>query len=237
MNPFDAYTIKARIAPALLVLLPLIVCVYAWLPRSVDLSVLAWLTPLAVAALVALAWDTGRAGRRIQPELFARWGGAPTTQLLRHSNGELPGTDKDRYHGILRLHRPDLVIPTPQTEAGDPVGADLVYEAAIAWLREQTRDARRFPLVADENATFGFHRNLFAQRSVGYAACAVAAIGSAISLVLPQPSASRGLLALASSVLVAILIATVARETRVRESGFKYGQVLLRALDGLPSKP
>jgi hypothetical protein len=233
--PFDAYTLKARIAPALLVLLPLMATVYAWLPSATDLSLLAWLTPVGVAALVALAWETGRAGRRMQGELFASWGGAPTTQLLRHSNGELPGADKERYYNVLRLHRPDLAIPTAQIEGNDPAHADAVYENAVAWLREQTRDARRFPLVADENATFGFHRNLLAHRTVGYSACIVGVIGSTAALFLPHAVVSRGLFALIVSGVVAILIARITQGARVRESGFNYARVLLRALDGLPA--
>jgi hypothetical protein len=236
LNPFDAYTVKARIAPALLLLLPLVVTVYAWLPPDQDLAIFGVLTAFSIAALGALAWEIGQAGRLVQDGLFARWGGAPTTQLLRHSNGELAPADKSRYIDALQFHRRDLAFPTPQVELQNPAAADAVYDRAVAWLREQTRDPRRFPLVADESTTFGFHRNLYALRAVGIAACIVGVIGSGMLLVLSHEVVTRPIVALVVSGLCAILITRIASEGRVREAGFNYARVLLRALDGLPSK-
>lgn len=238
MNPFDAYTIKARIAPALLLLLPLAVTIYAWLPLEYDLSILGWLAAFLIAALGALAWEIGLAGRQIQGRLFARWGGAPTTQLLRHSDDRLNVADKARYHDVIRLYRTDLPIPTSEVELQNPVAADAVYEQAVAWLREQTRDARRFPLVADENANFGFHRNIYAHRDVGYVSSIVGVVGCAMSLLMPNATTMpiRAILGSVVSGMCAILIARVASEGRVREAGFTYAWVLIRAIDGFASK-
>ncbi len=230
--PFDTYTLKARVAPALLMVLPLFLVIYAWLPGSLDLGILTTVGAFSLAAVVALAYEVGQAGRRIQPGLFESWGGAPTTQLLRHS-GEITPDAKARFREVLAKHRPDLVLPTAQLEQQDPSAADAAYEKAVEWLREQTREAGRFPLVADENATFGFHRNLYALRGVAYAAAGVGVTGCAARLLLTRTSEPQAWLGLVVAGLCGLLVARVATEARAREAGFTYARVLLRAIEGL----
>ena len=113
-----------------------------------------------------------------------------------------------------------------------------MYEQAVAWLREQTRDARRFPLVADENATFGFHRNIYAHREVGYLSSSVGVVGCTMSLLLMNAGITpiRAIIGIALCGICAILLARVASEKRVREAGFTYARVLIRAIDGFASK-
>jgi hypothetical protein len=106
-------------------------------------------------------------GYRKQPDLWRQWGGAPTTQLLRHRNPECNPVLRDAYHRKLRELRPDVVIPTPEEEERDPQKADYVYEACVKSLITFTRDRERFPLIFHENVNYGFRRNLWGLKLFG----------------------------------------------------------------------
>lgn len=54
-----------------------------------------------------------------------------------------------------------------EQEQADPTAADHSYAAAVAVLREATRDTNRYPLVFAENVSYGFRRNCWAIRPFG----------------------------------------------------------------------
>ena len=153
----DAYDRPARLYPGLLVLSPiavLIVCLYG------EDKLLIW-SATAVAASCGGAYALCRiarnAGQRLQRGLFEEWGGAPTTQLLRHGNKHFDVHTKERFHKALSKAI-GKKMPTSSAEESDPSSADEFYRAAAAWLINHTRDSKKFPLVFKENVAFGFHR-------------------------------------------------------------------------------
>src|SRR5437016_2310437 len=79
----EAYSIKARWSPVFLAVLPPLILCFALVP-----GLPAWnkLWPLLGAAGVVILVDQlGRdRGKRLEPALWASWGGAPTTAALRH---------------------------------------------------------------------------------------------------------------------------------------------------------
>ena len=176
---FDAYTWRARIAPAFLVILPLAIAVFLWVPGLVLPSRLAGILigPLGVAMLMA---QIGRdRGYKKQPQLWRQWGGAPTTQLLRHRNLKSNPILRERYHKKLTELQPDLEIPTPEEEERDPQKADHVYDACVRHLITRTRDRKQFPLIFHENVNYGFRRNLWGMKPFGalFALAGLAACG------------------------------------------------------------
>lgn len=176
---FDSYTWRARIAPAFLVLLPLAVATFLWVPDLMLVGRLAGvvLGPLGIAMLMA---QVGRdMGYMKQPGLWDLWGGPPTTELLRHRNSECNPVLRESYHRKLKELRPDLAIPSPEEEERDPEKADHVYEACAKYLITRTRDRERFPLIFHENVNYGFRRNLWGMKPFGilFAAAGVAACG------------------------------------------------------------
>lgn len=176
---FDLYTWRARIAPAFLVVLPLAIAIFLWAPDTILLGRLAGvvLGPLGVAMLMA---QVGRdRGYMKQPQLWRRWGGAPTTQLLRHRNRESNPVLRERYHQKLRELQPDVVIPTLEEEEQDPQKADHIYEACVRHLITRTRERKQFPLLFNENVNYGFRRNLWGMKPLGtlFALAGLAACG------------------------------------------------------------
>ena len=161
----DAYSIKARWSPVLLVLLPPLILCFSLVP-----GLPAWnkLWPLLGAAgVVILADQLGRdAGKRLQPALWDAWGGAPTTAALRHRDASNPVLLARQHERIAALT--GRALPTAQDERTDPAGADHAYQAAVAVLIARTRGRRKeFPLIFAEDCNYGFRRNMLGLRPWG----------------------------------------------------------------------
>ena len=163
----DPYSWYARIMPVFLVLLPIALAASVWFP---DTSILPRISAVLGVPAV-LAWLLSQIGRdmgsRRQQGLWARWGGAPTTQLLRHRNPDANPELRRHYHDSLRALQPSLMLPTADEEARDPQRADHAYEAATRLLINKTRDKARFPLIFKENTNYGFRRNLWGMKPIG----------------------------------------------------------------------
>lgn len=163
---FDYYQRNARLYPALLAGLPLVVIGLVLFPANRDAiekvgSVL--------AAFGGLYWlsDIARwRGRALQDRLLRSWGGWPSTIFLRRSDGHLSPSTKERYSAFLRGRLGEAAIPTPEEELADPSAADERYGSCVEWLKEQTR-GDEFALLLKENATYGFRRNLLGLKPFG----------------------------------------------------------------------
>ncbi len=162
---FDAYSLKARVQVIFFVLFPVIISIIAWYPEAKSWGGIA-ASFLAICGILAfLAIKISSIGNALQRKLYKEWGGAPTTIALRH-HGNNAYTIK-RYHSWLNTKVPELLMPTIQEETDAPNDADQRYDSAIKFLREHTRDAKKYPLVKIELTNYGFSRNLLAIKYVG----------------------------------------------------------------------
>jgi hypothetical protein len=162
---FDHYSFRARLQPALLTLLPAAVGIFAWTGPGVKWQSALWTLFGTAGGTFFLAILARNSGKQIEPRLWQSWGGTPTTQLLRHSGTGNP-LMRERWHKYLSklLGKP---FPTAEEEAGDLVGTDNIYNAAIKLLISKTRDTKKFHLVYKENVQYGYCRNLYAMRGMG----------------------------------------------------------------------
>ena len=138
-SPFDTYTLKARLRPGLMAAFPLVLAVTAFFPEGVSWWTPLWSVIVACGGTYLLGDLAREGGKRLEPSLFASWGGKPTSQLLRHRQTANP-VKLAGYHARLHELRPDLTFPTPEQELANPGGADHVYEAATDHLKELGRD-------------------------------------------------------------------------------------------------
>jgi hypothetical protein len=165
----DKYTRIARVQPALLAALPLVLAGLGCAGGVVSpvwaalWGVLTW-----AGASTLISQISRQAGLRQEKRLVLSWGGLPTTQLLRHG-GPTNRTTLRRWHGKLEGLIPGMTIPSEGDEREDPKKADEVYDSCILFLRERTKDNKVFPLVFAENCSYGFRRNLFGLKAVGVA--------------------------------------------------------------------
>ena len=230
----DAYTLRARLFPALVVAAPIALAVLSWCFTSrADLATL-W-TAIAWFGGIAVLAQLGRdAGKRKEKVLFDQWKGKPTTRMLRHRDSTNPKTTQVR-HEQLRLLFPDLPLPGTQQENDDPKAADEVYDAMVTELRSRTRDKNKFRLVFEENCNYGFRRNLWGMKAVGIAICCggVAATLTQFVLGYLKIVTVNTLVAGAASVAIVgmlILWLGVVRLGWVRAPADAYAERLLESL-------
>ena len=242
---FDPYERQARLYPGLLVVAPVaaaFACLAApgslW--RSTLVSVL-----VGCGAAYALGRVARDAGKRLQDDLFAKWGGAPTTQVLRHSDSMIDAHTKARYHKVLSKGI-GKTLPAPEGEAVDPKAADDLYRAGTTWLLGQTRDTKTFPLVFKENIAFGFQRNALGLRRSGI-------VVSVLSFLVVLASTAHGtrffaelsldaLTRVSAPQLVALAVSLVflgvwifgLNEAALRRTAFAYALRLFESCDRLP---
>lgn len=159
---FDRYSLTARVKPALFIVLPIILTSYILFEplRTLLGSLLGIL--LACGVINFLANQMSSKGNLLQDKLFAKWGGAPTTIILRHSNDQLDKYTKQRYRKKLALQVSNFKNVSEKSEQQNPDDAAQHYISAITYLKELTRDTQKYPLIFKENMNYGFSRNLLA---------------------------------------------------------------------------
>jgi len=197
------------------------------------------------AAMSMLLAQLGRdLGKKKEAQLFADWGGMPTTLLLRRRPTALPeglrlnAEARERIRQLLPELLPDLPLPTMEQETSNPEAADERFEAIAAELRGRTYDTKRFPLLFAENCGYGFRRNLWAMRPVGLLLAMGSTLAASVLLALAPERAQP--LPLASSLVVVLLVAVwwsirINRDW-VKMAAFEYAQQLLMTVQVLVSE-
>jgi hypothetical protein len=241
----DEYDVRARLFPAFLALVPVVAVAFGC--YQVELKVnTAFTGLLAYLGVFFLFANICREfGKRHEARLFKKWGGKPSTQLLRHSNCIIDSITKGRYHRFL-----EKAITTPFTtasaEASSPVAADETYEGAVRWLLGKTRDKKKFSMLFQENIAYGFRRNSYGIRWIAIVTCVASIIWTLIvAQVLSRsgidlakvPEMMTGQVVSLVVALVALLIwAFFFTERTIRTASFSYADMLLRSCDSLPKK-
>lgn len=155
MNAFtslilDPYERTARLGPALIVLLPLLL--FAITVQILSKPIMTQITALfgACGMIFLLSSMARMLGKAQEVTLYKSWGGMPTTQLLRHRDSIIDPMTKQRYHDFL-ARKLKITFPTASEEQTNPESADDCYRAGVKWLIGKTRDRKKFNLLAKEN--------------------------------------------------------------------------------------
>jgi hypothetical protein len=184
-TPLDFYTLKARLSPALLAILPLVVTAIAFFPQYLT----SWKSLYAIAVSCGLIYLLAELGRRAgtlkQDELYKGWGGRPSVAMLRHRKAPNKALVAER-HRKLALLFPHLRLPSPEEERQNPKKADEIYEVVGESLIDCTRDKKTFPLLFQENCSYGFWRNLWGLKPVGITTSLVALAAIAVLILRPD---------------------------------------------------
>lgn len=161
--PIDSYEIKARIAPALLISLPVLFTM--WTCYNAAFSTLSDLFKgtLSIVVIYGFSIVVRALGKRIEPQLWTAWGGKPSTQIVSWRNTIIGDDLKALY---LQAVRNDLKLPTPskENEAADPVKAADLFGQAFKRIQGVIRQKDKDGLWSIANADYGFARNLLGSR-------------------------------------------------------------------------
>jgi hypothetical protein len=178
---FDRYSLVARMYPALLLLAPIIWTVVVLIPElAVDYRKWAASILIVGSAFYLLSSLARSRGKYTEDRLLKRWGGWPTTFVLRHRDTTIDPVTKGRYHATLTGMPGVGRLPTVTEEAADPIQADHAYRSATKLLIEARR-GKTFRRLDDENASYGFRRNLLGLKWV--AVCITLLVTAATALV------------------------------------------------------
>lgn len=228
----DEYERRARLLPALLVAAPAVGVIAPLAASTYGLLVSGLVGPLALfGGTVVVAVLVRERGLQAERQLWAAWGGPPTTMLLRDRPD---GSARHRRRRHLVEAATGLRLPTLQDQQDDPGDADEQIAQAVAELRSLTRDRDRHPLVFVANRDYGLARNLFAQRWHGRIVAAaalltavIAGLGSLTGEWAHQ--APQLLIALLASSTLLIVWLRFPSEARVRAAADRYAAHLLDA--------
>jgi len=162
----DTYTVKARIAPVLLVVLPLILTVLCWHSDELSQWKTVWYIILASGGGILLAQLGRTRGKLLEQKLFEEWGGKPTTVKLR-INGNTNAELVKKYHIYIAKIMPEITLPSEEDENNNSQKSDNIYDSIVRSLITKTRDIKKYPLIFKENCNYGFRRNLWGLKIYG----------------------------------------------------------------------
>ncbi len=237
----DTYTLRARLIPAIVASAPafaLAAILISW--TSFNFTQL--IAALGLTALFSVFNNVARQrGKAIEPGLYDKMGGMPSIVMLRHSDTTFDTVTKAKMHAFL-AKKLNETAPTADQEKADPAAADDFYRRGGDWLRENTRDAKKFPIVFSENINYGFHRNLLGLRTTGFYLNAMIVIFCGVMLYLRFPidltrRFDQALITVIGvAVLHALYLAFFVNEQNVFQAARLYARQLLLSIEKL-NKP
>ena len=125
----DSYERKARLYPAMLLIMPVAVVVCCGLSSNLTLTKTILGLIASCGGLVLIAQLARDAGKRKERNLFERWGGMPSVSIFRHQHETVDAITKAVYHTKMAKLVKGAKPPSPEDELADPDAADQVYTA------------------------------------------------------------------------------------------------------------
>lgn len=241
MFHLDRYTLNARVLPMLVVAFPLVLAAYPWLPAEafakddwVALALKAVSTGAGATVLATLLSFPARTfGTRLEERLWREWGGAPAAQYLRYRHPEIDRRQTAILHAKIARLDPSLHVPSAEEEERDPAGAEQCYESMVRVLRARTWGPKNFPLLFDENVSYGFRRNLLGMRPLCIASSLAGIVSGAAAIwLLGHPSWPIVALCAVTGLYV---LANGPRE--LRKQAERYARRLFETVDRLLPAP
>lgn len=224
----NRYELNARLKPALLALLPVIIITLFWHPG-------AWTTAGSVVAiasacgvLYAMAQLARYRGRKVERSLRSEIGRAHTAKLLTHADDTFMPETKARYHAYLLGNR--QVLSSADEESAEPDLAFRRARSAVDWLLENTKAGKNSPILLEENISYGFQRNLYGLKPFGVGLSLAAIVTHVFLLILRFPQGEQlgfGLAICAALVIVLFSWIFLVTKNSVADASLAYAQRLL----------
>jgi hypothetical protein len=172
-NLFDAYELRARVAPSIIVALPLLTALFSCFPQGErSWSIFVSQGVVSLALLYGFTFVVRVKGRAIEAELWQSWDGPPSTRILRWRDNTLSKETKRQIHqAVSNVWGVQLL--SESREKTEPERADRLIEDTFSQAREFLRLRDKEGLWLKQNAEYGFARNLLANRDLYMLFCLV----------------------------------------------------------------
>jgi len=175
----DSYELKARDVPGLILVFPVLIDALYAAPVLNSWPIFTASGICGFALVYALGHLARALGEGIEPNLWASWGGPPSTRFMRHRDtffGE--GLKLQIYQNLNKEF--SIRLLTDDEEARNHGRADKEIEDAFRRVREYLRASDPKGLWYSHNVEYGFSRNLLGCRLL-WAIVAVAATAFAMA--------------------------------------------------------
>lgn len=246
---FDSYNRVARLYPALLAIAPILCSAVVVFPSIVSTTPRSTAAAFGLSCLAYFLASLARSrGKTIEESLLAKWGGWPTTIILRHRDGRIDPATKARYHATIAGLCPDLAMPSATEEQNAPAAADDTYRSATKRLIEMRRGSE-YAMLHRENASYGFRRNMLGLRPIALTIAVFAAVVTAVgwwTVLWPSPTWQSLRNSVVTYPYLPVLLAfdagyflmwtAMINERFVRQAAYEYAEALFRTLDA-PQTP
>jgi hypothetical protein len=230
---FDYYEIRARIAPTIVVLSPLIMA-FLFVILTVSGSWISSLGSIVVIALLmayTLSFLPRQLGRKVEPELWASWDGAPTTRMLRWRDQTLDHETKrqvrmraEQVSGVTLLSR--------EEEDEHPDEADERISRAFTQVRATMRREDPEGLWTRHNAEYGLNRNLLGSRKLWLGLSVLGGLTCAAFWYFypSEPLLAVGLILEIASIALAYVLGWHLLPRSVKTAADRYAESILGSL-------
>lgn len=234
---FEHYAIHARFMPVFVVIFPLVLTILAWYPQAKTILGGAMTLLISFGIMSFLSIYVSNLGNDLQDKYFRNWGGAPSTLLLLPSNKELDRYTKQRYFKWLNSKCSGLGLPE---SLDDQIDSEELYEkirSAGNFMREYTRDRKKYSQVYNDNVAYGFARNIVAIRIAGLVIASASLISNGLFLYIisntdsPNTINSIGVIALLASTICLWIHSAVMKESFVKRRGYRYARTLFEVCE------
>jgi hypothetical protein len=137
---------------------------------------------------------------------------------------------------LLASNSGGLQFPDSASEASDPTKTALICASAVKWLREATRDTKKFAMVFAENINYGFRRNLLGVKPLAIVMCVLSLAATALHAWLSTAGNLSAVTAQSWGSVVAACIGlvvwgAVVNAEFVKTTAFAYATALLATCD------
>lgn len=235
---FDTYNLRARVFPAMVAGLPTLALILAVVPWDrLELSHL-----IASAMALTLIWAFSDVARQAGLKVEVKLGSRSTLELWHRDNDEIDSITKDRVRKFMS-EKLGVPAPTDEQEKIDILAADEFYDAATVWLRNNTRDTKKFKILFEELMTYGARRNLLGLKPVALLMNFVVAIacGCALYFEVNHPSLSnlheKLAIVIVGVVFHSMYMVLAVSNLAVLAASKAYGKQLILSCDTLMSQP
>ena len=219
-NIFDKYTMKARIAPAVIICLPLIILLTVLVNQlNLNLESIIGFTVLSTVAIPYFLSEIIRnGGKKLEVINYQKWGGKPTTILLRQNDTEYDVITKNRIYDFIFS---DFEIDLKMDNSDGNISNAVKHIISLFHRRKDD-------LLLTHNIDYGFARNLAGGSTFLLIQLAAGALIAIVNAYFHR-SADNGYWVI--GVLVALGIAVVLKSKvypyMVRDRAFRYARTLI----------
>ena len=167
MEWLDQYEMKARIAPTIIVILPLAVAILSIALVISDQIVQVILSSgIALIIVIYILSSLVRyCGTKIEADLWKNWGGPPSTRFMRWSDSTFGDDLKQQLYAAVES-RCRIRLSSVEEEKEDPNKADGLIGQAFLQVKATVRHDDPEGIWTKHNVEYGSYRNLLGSRGI-----------------------------------------------------------------------